>query len=291
MQATVYIDLFFMINFSMDFLCLFLCRRLLNLKASIFRGLAAAVFGGLYASLALFFPFGSVTSVIVDILACIILCMIAFFKISEWKRTPLYILVYTAISMVLGGFMTALFNLFNRFSIFDSLKQGDGDGISVWLFALLAIISGGITLLSTGFFKSKTSKRLANVEFTYGKKSICISGFVDTGNLLREPISARPCIIADISELSKILPKEICSLAKSADIFGLEDISAEHKKRVLLIPTATASGSGMLIGVRMDKISIECKGQFYEADAIAALSNIDLSAEGAKALIPSCLLM
>lgn len=280
-----------MINFSMDFLCLYLSAKLLSHKMPLMRGLLAAVFGGIYANAALFFGFSRGVSFLFDVIACALICAIAFFSAREWRRYPLYILVYTAVSMALGGAMTALFNLFNRSGIFDGIKETDGDGISVWLFALLAIISAGITLVGGRFFTKRMAVGEAELEITYGGRSVRVLGMTDSGNLLRDPISGKPCIIADVSALSPILPEELRRIADNISSLDLDSVSAEHKRRLLLIPATTVSGGGILLGVRVDRISLSVKGKTREADAIIALSDISGGGAGSRALIPSCLMV
>lgn len=291
METTVYVDLFFMINFSMDFLCLFLTSKLLSLKLNLLRGIGAALFGGLYADLSLFIPISGVWGLALDAAAGVILCAIAFFRPKEWRKTPIYILVYTAVSMALGGIMTGLFNLFNKTSLFEGIKANDGDGISVWLFALLAVISGAITLFGGRFFVGRMARRRVYVELTYNGKTVKVNSFCDSGNLLREPISGKPCIVTDVSAISSIVPPDIVAAARNTDAFTIDRIGDEHRKRILLIPASTASGEGMLLGMRMDRIAVEEKGRTYEVDAVVALSCIGRGAEGCDALLPTVLLV
>ena len=80
MVQTVYIDLFFLINFSMDFLALFLASKLLGCGKKLGRLGLAAIFGGVYACFSLIFPlenYLSAFSFAVDALACLIMAFIA----------------------------------------------------------------------------------------------------------------------------------------------------------------------------------------------------------------------
>ena len=291
METTVYVDLFFMINFSMDFLCLYLVSKLLSRRLLLWRGLLAAVFGGIYADVALFFTFGRGISFIIDMLACAVICFIAFFTAREWRRLPIYILVYTAVSMALGGAMTALFNLFNRSGIFEGIKKTDGDGISVWLFALLALISAAITLLGGKAFTGRMSRKEAEIEIVYGQRSVRLRGMTDSGNLLREPISGRPCIVADVDRVAGILPAEIVRISREKRFSELDGIDTDIKRRLTLIPTATATGGGMLLGFRADEVRLIINGKTRDAEAVVALTELDRGADGYGALIPSCLLI
>ncbi len=291
METVVYADLFFLINFSMDFLCLFLTSKILSRKFNLLRCLSAAIFGGIYADLSLFIPLFGLYSIVIDAAAGIILCTIAFFSRREWKRLPLITLVYIAVSMALGGSMTALFNLFNKTDIFDFLQNSDGDGISVWLFAALAAVSAIITLLGANGFKRRMSVKEAEVELTYGNKSVRLFAMTDSGNLLCDPISGKPCIIVDVKAISPILPQAVKNAARSpSDTSLLDSILQKDKRRIVLVPTLTASGESILLGIRLDCIRIIDKERSYVADAIVALSSASISANEKKALIPSCLM-
>ncbi|MBQ8849411.1 MAG: sigma-E processing peptidase SpoIIGA [Clostridia bacterium] len=282
-MQTVYVDLYFLINFSMDFLCLYLTSKLLSVKLPLFRGLLAAAVGGIYANVALLLPIGGISSVLLDAAVCALICFTAFWRKREWKRLFLYILIYTAVSAALGGAMTALYYIFNRTDIFGFIRESDGDGLSVWLFALLAIISAAITLVGGRGFTKRMSAREAEVEITYLTRSVRLHGICDSGNLLRDPISGKPCIVADRSKMKEILPETLLS----ADAAGLERLSADERRRIVLIPTKTVSGEGMLIGIRVEKIKISVGGRAREADAVVALSGLSDS----EALVPSCLLV
>jgi len=291
MGQTVYVDLFFLINFSMDFLCLFLTAKILNHRMIVWRTLAAAVVGGVYADLSLFVSFGRIPTFVVDMLVCVLMCGIVFWRPKKLGSLPLYILVFAAVSMALGGFMTALFHLFNRVPWLSDPGISAEEGISVWIFALLAIISGGITLLGGRFFTGRATRKNAELYLYYEGRSLRLRAMTDSGNLLREPISGRLCVVADIRALSPLLPREILQAAKRGDPSALEAVGPRHAKNLRLIPTHTASGEGMLLGVRMERILIEDGKKSREVDAMVALADLGGRAEGSEALLPAGLLV
>ena len=290
MGQTVYVDLFFLINFSMDFLCFFLTSKLLSRPLSPARGILGAAFGGIYSNIALFLNFGQIWSLALDLLACAAMCAIVFGERKRARSLPLYILVFWAISMTLGGIMTALFNLFNRIAIFDEVTQMESDGISVWVFALLAALSGVITLMGGSFFRRRTAQSRATVELCYGGKRIRLQAMADSGNLLRDPLSGKPCVIADIEAVSALLPKDIVMAAREGG-GRLDKIEMKNAKNVRLIPADTVSGKGMLIGVRVEGITVDVGGKSHGVDAIIALAELDGRADGNDALLPSGLLV
>ena len=290
MGESVYVDLFFLINFSMDFLCFFLTARLLNRRFRTGRAIVASILGGVYADVALFLSLGQLFSFLIDFAVCALMCLVVFGEAKQLRRIPLYLLVYTAISMTLGGIMTALFWLFNRSKLFEGATVEEGDGLSVWTFFLLALISAAITLLGGRFFRKKTAQVSATVSVSYGGRTLRLQAMSDSGNLLRDPLSGKPCIIADLSAMRELLPNEILFAAKNAST-SIEKIPPPHRKRVRIIPARTAAGEGILLGIRAEKITLDCGKGEREIDAILALTDLGNSADGHQALLPSELLV
>lgn len=289
MTQTVYVDLFFLVNFSMDFLCLYLTARILHRRVRMGRMLTGAALGGLYANVALFLPLSSMGALAIDVLACLLLCAVALW---EGKRTGFWRVatVFVAISAALGGTMTALFYLLNRTPL-ASLTVADGDGLSIWIFALLALLSGVITLLG-GRLLGRHSKACAvELEILYGGRTLRLHALVDSGNLLCEPMSGRPCIVADVDALEGLLPCELLLAARRGDAMGLGRIGQRHAARLRIIPTHTATGEQLLLGVRADRVTVDCGDEAREVDAWIALGRLGASADGYEALLPSVLLI
>lgn len=289
MEQTVYVDLFFLINFSMDFLCFYLTSRLLSHRISVVRCAAASALGGVYACVSLFLGLGGIWSFLLDIAACFVMSAVATLKKDSAKDIFGYSIVYSACSVVMGGAMTALYSLFNRLDL-DSLfgEDSGGDGISVWLFALLALISAAISLGGLKTFKRKSSRPIGQVEIAYGQKSAKLKALCDSGNMLTEPISSKPCIVAQSSEIKKILP---CGLVGMIERGSAEGLSVRDVRRVRVVPTQTVSGGGILYAVRVDRVRLNMGKGWVDVDAYIALCELEKGAEGAQALVPSSLAM
>lgn len=285
-MQTVYVDLYFFINFSMDLLCLYLTSRLLSHRLSLTRALVAAALGGLYANLSLLWGAGGILGFLIDIVALMLLCATGFAHKGELRRLPLITLVFAAVSATLGGIMTALYYFFNRTGLFDFLRESDGDGISVWLFALLAAISAVITLVGGRGATKKMSASEVRLEVTFCGRTVTLCGMSDSGNLLRDPVTGKPCIVADTKRIRCILPPELSGHSGKSALSALSCIQGDVRKRIALIPVRTASGESMLIGLRAERVKIKIGGKEREADAIIALSELEV-----EALVPSCLLI
>ena len=188
--------------------------------------------------------------------------------------------------------MTALFNLLNTLDLpLDALKN-DSEGIPVWLFALLAAVSGAATLAGGRFFREKQSNKSARVEISYGGRSVSLCALCDNGNLVRDPISGKCVIIGDLASLRRILPEQIIRAVRENNPSHISGLPPEAARRLRLIPATSVGGASVLYALSADKIVVRTPdGKEHESDALFAPAPIGGSAKGYEALLPSELLI
>ena len=283
-MAEVYGDLFFMINMSMDYLCLHLSARLMHRKISVPRFLLAAALGGVYSVVALLLSVPSLVAWGVDIALCILMCAVAFARRGE--GILLISGVYVGVSMALGGIMTALYNILNRAGVGDELSLSE-DGISAWMFAVLAAVSGILALRGGKFFRKSTEARPCRVTAKIFGRSISADGMCDSGNLVCDPIDGKPVVVIGRELAGRLIGEE-----NVKNMLAHQDISRITDDRLLcrlrLIPTQTATGSGILVGFGADEILI-CPegGRERRVDALLAI----MEGDSETVLVPSTLML
>ena len=287
MEQIVYIDVFFLINLSMDLLCFFITSKLLSHPPSMVRIVIASVLGAIYACGTLLLIEDGLVGLAADILACLLMSVVAVKKKGYWSDTLNYAVVYTAVSVVVGGIMTVLFSLFNRMDIPEMFNGEDiSDGASVWLLAIFAAISGMITLVGGKTWKKNSSRRRGKIEISYGHARIVMRAICDSGNLLTEPISGRPCIIVDRKKVEPILPLGVRRMLRNG---GVDGITKNDMVRVRIVPTRTVNGSGLLYAVQFDEIRLNMGNGWHSVDAYLALSELSVGKEKIEALVPAVL--
>ena len=295
MENVVYADLYFLINFSMDFLCFFLSGKLISKPLSPLRMALASAVGGVYAIALLFISAPPVWLLTLHVLVSALMCLIAMTDLAAFGELPYHTLVFTAISMFLGGAMTALMSLFDKLIPEDMISNADGtsDSISVYALALLAVIAAVITLVGGNSLKSRMARPNATVTLEVQDKTASFRGLSDSGNLLREPISGKPCIVVAPELLSEIMPREITKMIKQGT--SAETLICKCREStslpLRLIPAKTATGGTMLLGFIPDKIYINTGRTPKLKDAAVAVGLIDKNASGVEALIPSELMI
>ena len=215
-MESVYIDLYFLVNVSMDFLCMMIAGVLLHRQAKRRRVLMAAVCGGVYAVAALLLAWDGIFGIFLDTVAAVVMCLIAFGKRKSSFAAVLRIAAVVWVSsLLLGGIMTALFALLNRLDL--PLDTLEGDGLSVWTFVLVSAVAGVLTVKSGRWFGLSGRAKSARVEVTlFGNKTV-LRAMVDTGNLLCDPVSGKSVIVAELDTLKPILPPRLARACENGD--------------------------------------------------------------------------
>ncbi|MBQ8309667.1 MAG: sigma-E processing peptidase SpoIIGA [Clostridia bacterium] len=283
MIQDVYVDLYFLINVSMNLLCLMITASLLHLRVKRWRAIVAASLGALYAVAALILGAGGILGFLADLAIAILMCTVTF---TVRPLSFFHLLKCTAVqmltSMLLGGIMTALYSLLNRIDLpLDSLE---GDGLSVWSFAILSAIAALMTARGGRFLGRSAKTRCITVHATLFGKQITLRALVDTGNLLREPVSGKGVIVADRKTLLAALPRDVAQVLSASDpAVWLSDPAVAHRVRV--IPIRTASGESLLPAILPETLHLTEGKTVLPTDHLIAPAELAASADGFDAVI------
>lgn len=275
----VYVDLFFLINFSMDYICLYITAKILKHNVSAKKYIISSIVGGLYSVLSLFLSPNPVIAIIIDGLVCLIMIAICFYSKGENLKLLLASsLLYIGISMLLGGVMTTIFNILNRLDLdFGELSD---DGAHTYAFAIIAIISAAISVKGISIITKKNRHKEYFVTVIMNKKVCKLLGFVDTGNLIKDSISGKSIIFIDRAAASEIIDPSVEEKFYRGEILF---------PRSRLIPISTANGSSMALIFVPDSVTLKEKSQQdtkeFHVDCLISLTDIK-GEDAANAIIP-----
>jgi hypothetical protein len=191
--------------------------------------------------------------------------------------------------MALGGVMTALYHLLNRAgvaSLLAGLSEGGGDGLGSWLFLLLVLVGGAVSLWGGRLIRRSRAVKVCTVTVELEGKTATLRAMVDSGNLLKDPAGGRAVICAEGEALRGILSPSLAAVTRGASPHQVR-LSSSDTRRVRVIPAGTATGAGLLYGFLPDRITLTAEGdtQGREIDAVVAVTSIPT--EGVEALIPT----
>lgn len=283
---TVYADVLFLINFSMDFLVFYICARLAGRRIYPFRSALASVLGGAYGVASLFIDANGFITSICDVASLLVICGVAFASRNMRLRDFFgRCILFALISSILGGIMTALSSMLER-SGFASLEYESGDDISVWLFTIIAAAGGAAAFVGGKRMKRIAASKSADVEIKMNGKSIVIRAMTDTGNMLTDPLSGRAVALCELDAIEKLLPSEMVDYWRSGEFSSC--ISSEFASKIRFIPARCALGgkTSLLAAVEPDAVTVINDKVKREADILIAPVPYNLSAGESRALLP-----
>lgn len=268
-QVVIYADILFLINFSLDYLCLFIACRLQNVYGKALRLLAASAFGGIYS----FFPYIIELPIplmlILHIGAAELICFISFGK-RDLKKHLLLLGSFIVSSALMGGLITAIYNITGRYS--DGAYT-ETDALS---FCLICLLSASIAVSYGLICKKKIHTRSTDVRIYVGNEKISARLLCDSGNLVTEPFSSLPVIVVSASCLP--YPYDM----PESESFPLP---------IRIIPFSTSAGKSCFLGFRPDRIEIiDPLRSPKKVDAFIGIDTENRSYSGYDGLVPTSIL-
>ena len=288
MEQVVYGDVLFIINFSMDFLSLYVTAKFIHLRLRLVPAIAAAAIGAVYGVAAVILDGNELISFFISAAVSILMCYIALGKHLLLRHS----LIFYAVSLGLGGCMTALYSLAERISgkrIWngtETLSETSSNMLPPTVTIPIAAISVILSLIFNRITSKRRNTSENSVNIKFEDKNVTLSALTDSGNLLTEPISGSPVILTEYKKISCLLPQELTPFFESGDISNLTSVPTPYAVKVRMIPASGIGGDKMLLGFMPDEVTI---GQIKKKACVAVL-NDGRSFDSSDALVPSSLL-
>lgn len=277
----VYADVLFLLNLIINYVLLSATEKIAKQPTSPPRKLLGAAVGAVYA-VCMFFPQVEVLyTVAAKITVSFILVSLTF---SVKKPKPFFktVAVFYGASFIFGGICLGIFYF---------TGSGGGTLISNGIFYFnlplrTLIISTAVAYAAiNGLWHIRKRGKMRDykkVKIYMNGRSVSVNALVDTGNMLTDPISNLPVIIAEFEILRSLLPEgftEIYEKSRSSPENILADTENSGFIRGMRIIPYFSLGSevGMLIGFKPDAVKI---GSITSTDIIIGIYGKYLSSEG-----------
>jgi stage II sporulation protein GA (sporulation sigma-E factor processing peptidase) len=198
---TIYIDLLFLLNFTYDFLLLLTVKMVLKRNNSLKSITLASIFGAL-SLVILFLHLNNILLFLFKILSGFIMSFIAFgyHNLKTFLYNNLYLYMC---SVILAGFLYFLDLEFSN-SHHGLIFYFNGISINYLLLIIIAPIILYIYIWQNKKLKQKQNYYY-NLTIVLKNNSILdLTGYLDTGNNLKDPITHKYIIIVEKKSLSKI---------------------------------------------------------------------------------------
>ena len=258
---TIYIDIVLIENLIMNYIILFTTAVVLKIKVNHIRLILASLLGAGYSIIAYMGIIKVYSSIILKIILSVLIIYIAF-NPQNIKKMCKDLLLFYLVSFVFGGAAFALIYIIKPQNIL--MKNGLFLGTYTLKTVMLgAVVAFCIIIVAFEIIKNKISKKdmFCEIEILINQKKIKTKAMIDTGNMLKEPITNVPVIVVEHILLYSCMPKEILNNLK--EIMGGDfknipcDIQEKYISKLKLIPfSSLGKQNGMLIGIRPEYVKV-----------------------------------
>lgn len=283
---TIYIDVVFLENLVMNSIILVASGIILKKKMKWIRIILASSLGAIYTIIGYISVLEIYSNLILKVILSILIIYIAF-NPQTVKQLWKDLLIFYLTSFVFGGVAFALIYVVKPQDILmkNGLFLGTYPLKTVLLAAIVAFI---IIVAAFAIVKTKFSKKdmFCDVEVELNNKIIKTRAMIDTGNLLKEPITNTPVIVLEHTLLYECVPKEILDNLESilgGELVKIpEEVRNEYISKLKLIPFASlGKQNGMLVGIKADSLKIIQDDQEKEnKNVIVGIYNKSLTKRG-----------
>lgn len=275
---TIYIDVIFFENVILNYIIILSTAIISKSKIKTSRIIISSMIGGIFAILNYIVSLNLFFNVIIKIIISFIMIMIAFGKYSIRKVIREVIFFYL-VTFTFGGIAFMLLFFINPKNII--VVKNHFVGTYPLKVAVLAGCLGFITIFVVSkIIKNRINKKITicELEIFYGGKSRKLKTLLDTGNLLKEPISNADVAIVEKDSLDGIVSNELLKNIKY--IVGGKWIESTevHNYKFKLIPfSSLGNDNGLLIAFKPDYIKIYGEEEYVRDDVLIGIYDGKLS--------------
>lgn len=283
---TIYLDVIFLENIVINYIILYVTGIISKVQINQKRLITGALIGAFYSIIYYVLNLKIYSSFIIKIILSIVIIYVAF-NSNSFKDLLKKVLLFYLTSFVFGGSAIAIIYMVNSQNI--TIQNGVLIGSYTIKTVLIGIvIAYFIIIFAFKIIKTKISKKdlICEIEISFNNKKIKSKALIDTGNLLKEPITNLPVIVMERTLLDEALPKEI--LNNSEEILGgdfskiPENIKEEYYSKLKVIPySSLGKQNGMLLGIKGENLVVYLIDEILHLDkAIIAIYDKSLTKRG-----------
>ncbi|CAH2212756.1 sigma-E processing peptidase SpoIIGA [Tepidibacter aestuarii] len=265
----VYAEYYFLHNLLANYMILKTTSRIVNNNFSKYRAFAGGFIGALYCMVYFIPSLMFLYNILMKIVFALFIVFIGF----EYKGIKEYLkllMVFYIVNMFLAGS-----------TMYIIYCSGIDYTVVSWVLIsfIFFIANSGLfdrfykIIKSLNVFKDLKNDITVKIE----NKQVVFNTLMDTGNLLKDPVSQNPVMIVDVKKLEDVLPQELVYVdysvmnLKKVD-YLMSKLSDTISSRFRVIPyKVVGNEDGLLIGIKADYIEIQ---GHKKGNIILGLSNL-----------------
>ena len=259
---TVYLDIVFFENVLMNYIIIFATGVVIRDECRKWRIFAASVLGAAYTVVMYLNVIPIYSNFVMKIVLSVVIVYVAF-KVKSFKKLVKNLIIFYLVSFVFGGCVFAL-----MYFLQPQMAQ-IRNGVFVGAYPIKIALIGGLVAfvvlqISFRIVKTKFSKKdmIFDVQVVINEKIVKVKALLDTGNLLKDPITGFPVIVVEHKSLRGVIPEKILNnldniLGGDIDELTKDEQFSKTISRFRMIPfSSLGKQNGLLFGIKADCVNI-----------------------------------
>lgn len=259
---TVYLDIVFLENVLMNYIIIFATGVVIRDECRKWRIFAASVVGAVYTVVMYLNVIPIYSNFVMKIVLSIVIVYVAF-KVKSFKKLVKNLVIFYLVSFVFGGCVFAL-----MYFLQPQMAQ-IRNGVFVGAYPIKIAMIGGLVAfvvlqISFRIVKTKFSKKdmIFDVQVVINERNVKVKALLDTGNLLKDPITGFPVIVVEHKSLRGVIPEKVLNNLNNILGGDIDELTKDEKyseiiSRFRMIPfSSLGKQNGLLFGIKADSVNI-----------------------------------
>lgn len=275
-MQTVYVDILIMTNFIVDYFLLLLTAFLSGNEKKRLR----LFFSSFLASLSSLLIFAPEMSFAAEFSSKFIISLVIVYIAFGFKNKIRFLkslVIFYAANVVLAGGTVTVWSIFKP----RGLVVRNGAvfyNISPLILVLSTSVVYVLSLIISRIISSRKVKgKEYSIKLIFNSKTVTLTGFVDSGNMLSDTISQTPVIVCDYNKIKPLLDEKMNKIFSKENFemgFYEDIINSGFAEKFRVIPFDSLGSSGVMAALTLDGAVIyDEKGNREIKDVIMAVTH------------------
>lgn len=278
-MKTLYVDVYFLINFTIDLLALYFASIFCKISIAIHRLIFSSLLGAAYAVAGAVFVIAAPKIHLLSATVLLLMIIIVSNKISVYRKLK-YTVAFLLFEILIGGLVYYGYCLLDRlFENAEHIKPGS-ENRNLLILSLIVLLSIGVLKLTVSFLGSVRSEKNVKLIISCFNKEYVFEGLVDSGNLAVDPMDKTPVMLINGKLCKRMFGFE------DLNIDGLSSYRMDFGKRLRIIPVSFGGNKKILYGIKPDYAYAVIGKKNEEIKVVIAVNSEEDNFGGYDALIP-----
>ena len=277
-MRVLYIDVYFLINFTVDLLSLYFSVLMLHLPLKRWCLILSAAIGASYAAASVLLYEKTAFLILLSLVSLLGMLLLCSRGAGIFRRIKLLFL-FLFLQMLIGGIVHFGYDLLSRL-LSDMGVHGDVENRNLLYLSALILVALGILRLAMALLEGSRGEQSVEIGISVMGKSYYGAALVDSGCFLRDPLDGTDVVLIKKSVAARLLPEAF--ICESTD--GLSDT---YRKKLRFIPMRVLGAQRILFGIRPDDFFIMRNNKKERIRVVLAYDKEEGDYEGYKVLIPA----